>query len=73
MGSHTPTPPAPSSKRDKRLQTASPDLTAEEVRAFADLWEKEFGERLNNLEAKERGDRLVRFVLLMQHMSSSTP
>lgn len=46
------------------------DLTTEDVSKFADLWEKEYGVRLSNDEAKERAEKLVRFVLLMQRMGS---
>ena len=62
--------PAPaSSSRNEKFGPVSTDLTAEDVREFADLWEKEYGVRPSDDEAKERAEKLVRFCLLMQLMS----
>lgn len=49
-------------------QPVTAALTQEDVCGFTQLWEKEFGERLPNDEAKERAEKLVHFVLLMQRM-----
>jgi hypothetical protein len=70
MGDSTSPTPASPSRGDARLQPIAADLTAEDVREFADLWEREYGVRLSDDEAKERAEKLVRFVLLMQRMGS---
>lgn len=70
MGDHTSSIPASSPNGDKRLQSIAAELTAEDVREFADLWQKEYGVRLTDDEARERAEKLVRFVLLMQRMGS---
>ncbi len=45
-------------------------LSVKDVRNFAAMWKREYGEQLTNDEAKERAARLVQFVLLMQSMGS---
>lgn len=45
-------------------------LSAVDIQEFADLWEREYGVRLSNDEAKERAEKLVHFVLLMQRIGS---
>lgn len=56
--------------RNDMLRSFAVELSPEDVREFTELWEKEFGERLPDQEAKERAEKLVRFVLLMQRMGS---
>jgi hypothetical protein len=70
MGDHTSPTPASPSHGDARPQPMSADLTAEDVCEFVNLCEKEYGVRLTDDEAKERAEKLVRFVLLMQRMGS---
>ncbi len=45
-------------------------LSAKDVHKFAAMWKREYGEQLTDDEAKERAERLVHFVLLMQSMGS---